>query len=484
MTTSTDDRYRGIDVSDLTSGQREAFERLIAGQNVFLTGYAGTGKSYVLDRFLAWLEAGEEECIAMAPTGVAALQIRNGTTIHRALRLGIGFLDPNAPVKAPATLKAARVVVIDEISMVRIDMFETVMRMIWDAEAASFPKQVVLVGDFFQLPPVVTKEDREIMLAFYPENHSGWAFRSRYWQGFGFKPCILTEVVRQEAPELVGALNRARVGDEKCLEFFNERSKSDRKYAREDAVYLCPRNNLADSINMERLSALDAETATFLRTSSGEVKESDMKRVDKKLTLAVGARVMALINDTEGRFVNGSLGTVTALEDGKVAVLFDESDEPVGIGRHKWKILRPSLIPGIDEFGEPCERVEMSEVGSFTQIPLRLAYAVTIHKSQGLTFDKCTVGTKVFSPGQLYVALSRCSSAEGLTVVPKIERGRLKANREVVDFYNELLEEDTEEDQSVSVIVPKRFEAAVRSLVSELQNHERCKGTSLGACHA
>ncbi len=457
----------------LTEGQQEAMRDLLAGKNVFLTGYAGTGKSYVLDRYLAYLEAKEVNHLAMAPTGVAALQLRGGSTIHRALRMPVGFTDPNqAIMSTPKALKAAQVVVIDEVSMVRIDLFERVMKMIYRAEQESCPKQVVLVGDFFQLPPVVTNEDRDMLLAFYPGNHGGWAFMSRYWQGFQLIPHILKEVVRQRDPELVDMLNRARQGDAGCVDYFNGRSKSSREYCPDDAIFLCPSNNLAKRINKEHLEALDEKIKTFIASRKGEVKDSDMRLVEEKLELAEGARVMSLVNEAEGRYVNGSMGYVIGFgEDCTVRVLFDNG-QVCEIEPKTWEINKPSIVPGVDEFGMPADRVENEKIGEFTQVPLKLAYAVTIHKSQGLTFDKVVVGTNVFAPGQLYVALSRCTSADGLTVTPKIDPGRLRANREVVDFYDGLERWLASDGNLVTIEVPKRHEQAVLAFLESLRVQE------------
>ena len=156
-----------------TEGQARAMEALRSGRNVFLTGNAGTGKSYVLNAFIEELEDGEVPYLAMAPTGIAAQNLANGTTIHRTLQVGFGILDPTDLSKKTLTRKVlnkASVIIIDEISMCRIDLFERVMNMVLAAKRVSGPKQVVLVGDFFQLPPVVTDVDREVLMQWWPGN--------------------------------------------------------------------------------------------------------------------------------------------------------------------------------------------------------------------------------------------------------------------------------------------------------------------------
>lgn len=468
---------KGIDMEALCDGLTEdqalALRDLVAGKSVFLTGNAGTGKSYVLDRFLAYLDETETAHLAMAPTGVAALQLRGGTTIHRALGAPVGFIDPAAPTRKPSkALKAARVVVVDEVSMVRVDLFEWVMKSIFSAEAASSHKQVVLVGDFFQLPPVVTDRDRDMLMRFYPGNHAGWPFLSEYWKGFALVPHVLRQVVRQSDPELVEMLNRARVGDPSCADYFNARSRSSRAYCPEDAIFLCPSNRLAASINGERLEALGERIRTFTATVSGDVKDSDMRLIDRELRLAVGARVMSLVNDAELRYVNGSMGYVTGFTDaGEVEVAFDNG-RTVPIGRKTWEIKSPRVVRGLDEFGKPADRVENEKVGEFDQMPLKLAYAVTIHKSQGLTFDKVVVGTNVFAAGQLYVALSRCTCSEGMTITPRFEPRRLRADPDVVGFYDGLGRWIAENGAMVTMEVPRRFEQAVRDLIAALEAGE------------
>lgn len=225
-----------------TLGQAEAMDALLSGRNVFLSGNAGTGKSYVLNAFIEELEEREVPYLAMAPTGIAAQNLHNGTTIHRTLQVGFGVLDPHDENKKTLTRKVlnkAEVIIIDEVSMCRIDLFERVMNMVLAAKRVSGRKQVVLVGDFFQLPPVVTDDDRKVLMQLWPGNDDGYAFKSQLWKGMDFEPHVLTEVVRQSDPEFIGQLNRARIGDRDCIGYFNERSISDRKRAPEDDLWLC-----------------------------------------------------------------------------------------------------------------------------------------------------------------------------------------------------------------------------------------------------
>lgn len=379
----------------LTPEQAEALSALRDGRNVFLSGNAGTGKSYVLNAFISDLKARNVDFLALAPTGIAALNLTDGSTIHRTLKIAPGVCAPDGPKGSRKVLDAAKVIIIDEISMCRIDLFDHVMGMISQSMTRNGAKQVVLVGDFFQLPPVVTERDSALLMKFYPGNLQGWCFKSRYWTGFDFEPHVLKTVVRQSAPDFIDNLNRARVGDASCLDYFNAHSRSSRAYLPKDTLVLCANNRIADSINRENVDALDAPKVEFTAAVTGMVNSGD-KMAPERIVLCRGARVMSLVNSPQEGYVNGTQGTVTDASADAVTVKFDGADEKVRIERHRWEINKSEAIVEMDEEGRPVNRVKTAVVGAYTQIPLKLAYAITIHKSQGLTFDACCVHTKVF----------------------------------------------------------------------------------------
>lgn len=376
-----------------TPGQAEAMDALLSGRNVFLSGNAGTGKSYVLNAFIEELEEREVPYLAMAPTGIAAQNLHNGTTIHRTLQVGFGVLDPHDENKKTLTRKVlnkAEVIIIDEVSMCRIDLFERVMNMVLAAKRVSGRKQVVLVGDFFQLPPVVTDDDRKVLMQLWPGNDDGYAFKSPLWKGMGFEPHVLTEVVRQSDPEFIGQLNRARIGDRDCIGYFNERSVSDRKRAPADDLWLCATNRMASTINDERVGELErmgARARTYTAYSYGDVKPSD-KPTDDKLRLVEGARVMLLANMPDHGLANGSLGTVLEAGVDCVTVEFDDCEYPVEVSEKEWKVLKSSVRDFIGDDGNPAQEL--------------------------------------------------VTDFDGLTVWPKIERQRLYANESVIEFYDSL----------------------------------------------
>ena len=246
--------------------------------------------------------------------------------------------------------------------------------------------------------------------------------------------------MRQSDPEFIGQLNRARIGDRDCIAYFNERSISDRKRAPEDDLWLCATNRMASTINDERVGELErmgARARTYTAYSYGDVKPSD-KPTDDKLRLVEGARVMLLANMPDHGLANGSLGTISEVGVDCVTVEFDDCEYPVEVSEKEWKVLKSSVRDIIGDDGNPAQELVTDTVGAFTQIPLRLAFAITIHKSQGQTFERCAVHSKVFGAGMLYVALSRCTTFDGLTVWPKIERQRLYANESVIEFYDSL----------------------------------------------
>ena len=423
----------------MTEEQTAAFEAMKAGKNVFLTGEAGTGKSFVLERYIEWCNEEGKQILAMAPTGIAALNLPGGTTIHRTLGIAPTFCDPNEPVGLPRkVLRQAETIIIDEISMCRIDLFERVVRMIVAAQASSGTKQVILVGDFFQLPPVVTNRDLEAMMAFYPGNPEGYCFKSNFWRGLALEPHVLTVVQRTAEADYLAALNAARRGDASCVEFFNKRAVSKREKAPDDALWLCVRNATADKINESRLNALKGKKTLFKATSKGTLGNGD-KPTSDELALKAGARVMAVVNDrsADRKYLNGSMGKVLSIEKDGVVVRFDNGNV-VLVEPFTWKMEKAVVVDKEDEeTGEMVKRISLETVGSFSQIPLRLAWAMTIHKAQGQTLTcPVAVETNVFASGQLYVGISRSTRSDDLTIYPKMDARELHVRRDVQEFYD------------------------------------------------
>lgn len=416
-----------------TSSQQEAFDLYLNGESFYLAGKAGTGKSFLVSQIISDCNKHSRKVLVCAPTGVAAINVQ-GATLHRVFGVHRSILEPGTSCKSEQrlqTIAAADIIIIDEISMCRIDLYEYVMRTLLAVRKRRKDKklpQMIFVGDFFQLPPVVTPDEKELFEHFYP---SPYAFSSDLWH---WQMVELNEVVRQQDANFAQALNNIRVGKAD----FNLFSPS---CPDEDAITICTTNRMVDNLNGGRLSELArksrAQIYRFAFERKGDVKEGDIY-APKLLDLCVGARVVMLCNDdcTEEhpsmRWVNGSLGTVRCIGRDSITVRIDGEQEDVEVGRYTWKIMDYSLAKKKEK-----EVIKEEEVGSVTQFPLRLAWAVTVHKSQGQTYERVNVDLtqNFFVEGQLYVALSRCKSLAGMRCLGKASLRSLMTSRVVMDFY-------------------------------------------------
>jgi ATP-dependent DNA helicase PIF1 len=405
-------------------------------KHIFLTGRAGTGKSTLLSHFR---ENTNKKIAVVAPTGVAAVNV-DGETIHGFFGFGINTnLKDTKEIARKSRKKdlyrALDALIIDEISMVRADLLDCVdvfLRIVRTDMRPFGGVQVIMIGDLMQLPPVVTPEDREVMAMAYP---SPFFFSSRVMKDVfeaddgSFEMLELTKIYRQSEQKFIDLLNKVRDKTATMSELaaLNKRCEEGLLEDTTDYVVLVGTNAQADELNMRQLGSLTTEGKLYKGKFSGDFSKGSAP-TDEKLLLKINSRVMTLSNDQGGRWVNGTMGTVVGLRDDNVEVKLDTGVD-VRVYENKWTMYKSS-------FNEETKSIERKEVGSFTQLPLRLAWAITIHKSQGKTFEKVVVdlGRGAFASGQTYVALSRCKTLDGLKLRQPLTTMHLKTDWRVGEF--------------------------------------------------
>ena len=450
----------GVSAAALSDEQQELF-RLIeeTQEHVFVTGRAGTGKSTLLQYFA---DNTEKQIAICAPTGVAALNVE-GQTIHSLFRLPIGLIAESDIEQNDATrriLKAIDTLVIDEISMVNADLMDAIDRSLKQARgnrAEAFGGvQVVMFGDPYQLAPVPPRGD-ELR---YVQDHyrSFWFFDAKVWtggltdggmldvgsHGAPLQVRELREIHRQSDDGFKTMLNAVRYGRVTAdiagkLNAQGARTPPEPEAGEPPIITLATRNDIVNSINSRHLNALGGREQKAVAEINGEFGRGEANYpADLELKLKVGAQVMFLRNDVSPtgeppRWVNGSIGTVTRILGGAVRVEID--GEEVDVEPAVWERLRYAYNPG-------TKTLSREVVAEFTQFPLRLAWAVTIHKSQGKTYDRAIIdlGSGAFAPGQTYVALSRLTSLDGLYLSRPLRPSDIRVDPDVRRFMKEAWE--------------------------------------------
>ena len=407
------------------------------GRHIFITGKAGTGKSTLLDYFR---NATRKKVAVLAPTGVAALNVR-GQTIHSFCRFKPGItLDKVKRLsgKSAALYKNLDAVIIDEISMVRADLLDCVERFL--SLNGPHPKkwfgglQMVFIGDLYQLPPVVTSAERNV---FSTQYETPYFFSSRIFNepGFDMEFVELEKIYRQTEEDFIQLLNaiRNRSVTDEDIGRLNRRCDAGFVPPDEDFfIHLTSTNDLAYKRNQEKLALLPGRSFRYQGLLEGEFDKSHLP-TDELLELKRGAQVMMVNNDPNGRWVNGSIGRVAGVEKGKsspdVLVVELRDGFEVDVEPSTWEIFKL-------DFDERAGKLFSETIGSFTQYPLRLAWAITIHKSQGKTFDKVVIdiGRGTFAHGQVYVALSRCTNFEGIVLKKEIKKSHIRMDWRVIKF--------------------------------------------------
>lgn len=401
-------------------------------KSLFITGRAGTGKSTLLQLFR---NTTKKKVVILAPTGVAALNVQ-GQTIHSFF----GF--PPKPI-SKSDIKPRRfkrlykkldVLIIDEISMVRADMLDNMdhfLRINRERPLEPFGGvQLVVFGDLFQLPPVVsTPEERMLFQTYYD---SPYFFSADVINEIELEMLELRKVYRQEERHFIRLLDAIRLNraDYDDLEDLNERYVPD-STEEEYFITLSARNRLVDKINRDKIEAIPFPAFTYTAKVTGDFNPR-LFPTDLLLQLKEQAQVMFIRNDPQKRFVNGTIGKITSLSNDKIIVKVTEGgrEQSLEVEKENWEIQKFKMKPTGNE-------IESETVGTFEQYPLKLAWAITIHKSQGKTFDKVVInlGRGAFEHGQTYVALSRCRTLDGIILKEKIRPQDIMVDERIVDFH-------------------------------------------------
>lgn len=412
----------------LSEEQKSLFEILENSlDDIFVTGKAGTGKSLLLQYFR---ENTSKNIVVVAPTGVAALNVR-GQTIHSLFRIPPSFVTEEnlgaVDYKTATLLRNIDAVVIDEISMVRADLMDAIDYRLRQARGITMPfggVQIIMFGDLYQLAPVVS--DKELF-KYFADNHGGYFFFHAYvWSKIKPKIYQLTKIFRQKDEKFKEILNAVREGNvnDDLLKILNERINI--PIPSDGVITLATTNAAVSEINTSKLAQLPGEVKEYHAIIRGNIQEKDFP-TEPILRFKKGAQVIFLKNDRDKKWVNGTIGKIASLKDNEIKV--DIDGIAYSVYPQTWSKIRYS-------YNQDTKKVEEEVVSSFTQYPLRLAWALTVHKSQGQTYGSVAIdlGGGAFADGQTYVALSRCQSIEGLYLKRGILREDILVSSDVINF--------------------------------------------------
>ena len=415
----------------------EEFESIVeqlenTKDHFYITGKAGSGKSTLLAYFRSITQ---KNTAVLAPTGVAAIRVK-GQTIHSFFGFPPKVIQTRhiKKVRQIELLQNLETLIIDEISMVRADVFDAIdysLRVHRKKLTQPFGGvQVIVFGDLFQLPPVVNMDESSLLERIYPSGQ--FFFHSNIFQDAQFKTLELQSIYRQKDDHFIYLLNAVRDGSitHSQIDNLND-SLVDNFEMDEGKIILTTTNARASGINQNYLKQLNSEEFSYRAQATGQFYK-ELFPTDEVLKLKKGAQVIMIKNDPEKRWVNGSIGTIHDIAEKKIKVKINHKIYEVK--KEKWDRIQYSYD---DDQQEVLENV----TGSFKQYPMRLAWAITIHKSQGQTFEKVIIDMSQgsFAPGQLYVALSRCISLEGIELLRPLKKSDVIVNKQLIGFQDRLI---------------------------------------------
>ncbi len=443
-------------------------------RSLFLTGKAGTGKTTFLNDFV---KKTKKKHIVVAPTGIAAINA-GGVTIHSMFGLPLRtFLPTTERIDQNMAnniadlmvhfkyrkdklklLREIEIIIIDEASMLRadvLDMMDFSLRHVRRNQHKFGGVQILFIGDLYQLPPVV--RDEYVLAKFYK---SPFFFHAKALEEVKLITIELTKVYRQTDETFLDILNAIRNGISEDIDFelLNSRYQPDFDSKDEAYVYLCSHNKMADDINQKKLKELGGRSHLYNADVVGEFKETQYPN-DEVLELKIGAQIMFIRNDTSAdkKYYNGKLAQISYLDEDEITVILDGSEEEITLKAETWEQKKYSL--------DADKNIKEEVLGSFKQFPIRLAWAVTIHKSQGLTFDRLIIDAgKSFASGQVYVALSRCRTLEGIILKSKITPEVIFSDKRVSRFQDETHANSKMEE----IINSEKYDYSIRKVIRRI----------------
>ena len=416
---------------------------------LFVTGRAGTGKTTLL-RYVA--ESSQKNTVVVAPTGIAAINA-GGVTIHSFFKLPFAPFIPSVieakkliagqkmRAEFRSVIRSVDMIIIDEVSMLRADILDAIDVVLRHYRNSKFPfggVQMVFFGDMYQLPPVCVNDEWFILKDYYS---TPYFFSAKVFEKQEIVCLELDKIFRQKDEDFVEILNQVRNNNISKENFnrLNDRYNPDFDLENNpDFVVLTTHNAVSDDINESRLIDIDSKTFIFDAAIKGDFPEY-LYPVEQQIVLKKGARVMFTANDhinPERLYYNGKMGTVVELEDNNVYVTCDGEDDPIQVNYETWE-------NNTFSYNRKENSVDVKTIGTFTQLPLRLAWAITIHKSQGLTFQKVAIdAANSFTSGQVYVALSRCTSLDGIVLLSPINSNSIMVDSRIQRFSKNNFNED------------------------------------------